>query len=338
MRTALRLSICSLAILVGVATAQTGSEFVDPRTLLSKSDTSLARRGCTDSTLHCLRTLWKPEPEEEWIERLRQSPPKVVAVFLMWSAMAARTSDFGLLVCFNRPLEDPERGLLIGSSVEAQALKYTIKSRVEFVDGTTDTIGSLNFGSSGGDRCGSIPEQHPTGHLLRHRWVDFSMQIDLRYRPSKIKLVAVTVSRKTKYGQEVVTQAETFIPSFHVYPTRWTKDGDVRITPEFIDGRFKGEALRSARLCKNIVVVEDIKPPAENDRSEYAQGFAVGWDLAKTFLNRDERCDELPVVFEIEQMGIKALIRAVSKCARPRQPNEGLPVAIQGLCGASPEL
>ena len=88
------------------------------------------------------------------------------------------------------------------------------------------------------------------------------------------------------------------------------------------------EALRSARRCKNIATVEDIVRPAESDRSDYAQGFALGWDLAGSFLDSDERCDELPAVFEIGEVGIGAAIRAVSKCER----RPGLGLAADHVC------
>jgi hypothetical protein len=85
--------------------------------------------------------------------------------------------------------------------------------------------------------------------------------------------VSATVSRE----QEAATQTETFTPTVHIYPTRRGNDGDVRPTREFIAGRVKGEALRSACRCKNIVTVEEISRPAENDRSDYALGFELGW-------------------------------------------------------------
>ncbi len=117
--------------------------------------------------------------------------------------------------------------------------------------------------------------------------------------------------------RQTALQTETFTPSFHNYPTRRTRGADVKPTREFIAGRVKGEALRSARRCKNIATTEEITRPAENDRSDYAQGFELAWGLAAEFLDSDERCDELPVVFEIKEVGIGAAIRAISKCERP---------------------
>ena len=290
------LAACGLVSCSCIAGAQTGSEFVDPFTLLEKADESLARRGWL--------SLWYLESESDWLDRLRQSPPKVVAVFLRWSPTAPRISDFDLLLCLNRPLQEPERGLLT----------YTVEAKVEFVDGTTDSVemqsGRLSY--FGRERCTSIPEQH----LLleaRRAWREFSLRTDLRYRPGKIKSVSTTVSRE----QEAATQTETFTPSFHIYPTRRAKDGDVKPTREFIAGRVKGEAMRSARRCKNIVTAEAISRPAANDRSDYAQGFELGWGLAGNFLNSDQRCDELPLVFEIAEVGIGAAIRAISKCEQP---------------------
>ena len=279
-----------------LAGAQTNSEFVDPFTLLEKADESLARRGWL--------SLWYLELERDWLDRLRQSPPKVVAVFLRWSPTAPRISDFDLLLCLNRPLQEPERGLLT----------YTVHAKVEFVDGATDSVemrsGPLSY--FGRERCTSIPEQHLL-LLVRGARREFSVRTDLRYLPGKIKSVSATVSREP----EAATQTETFTPSFHIYPTRRGKDGDVKSTREFIAGRVKGEALRSARRCKNIVTVGEISRPAENDRSDYAQGFELGWGLAGSFLDSDQRCDELPMVFAIEQVGIGAAIRAISKCERP---------------------
>jgi len=296
MRAVRWLAACGLVSCSCIAGAQTSSEFVDPFTLLEKADESLARRGWLP--------LWNLESERDWLDRLRQSPPKVIAVFLRWSPTAPRIGDFDLLLCLNRPLQEPERDLLI----------YTVRAKVEFVDGTTDSVemrsGPLSY--FGRERCTSIPEQHLLLHE-RRAWREFSVRTDLRYRPGKIKSVSATVSR----GQEAATQTETFTPSFHIYPTRRGKDGDVKPTREFIAGRVKGEALRSARRCKNIVAVEAISRPAETDRSDYAQGFELGWGLAGNFLNSDQRCDELPVVFEIGQVGISAAIRSVSKCERP---------------------
>ena len=82
---------------------------------------------------HCRRgwlPLWNLESESDWLDRLRQSPPKVVAVFLRWSPTAPRIGDFDLLLCLNRPLQEPERGLLT----------YWVQAKVEFLDGSTDSI------------------------------------------------------------------------------------------------------------------------------------------------------------------------------------------------------
>ena len=294
MRAVRWLAACGLASCSCIAGAQTSREFVDPFTLLEKADESLARRGWLP--------LWNLESERDWLHRLRQSRPKVTAVFLRWSPTAPRISDFDLLLCLNRPLQEPERDLLI----------YTVRATVEFVNGTTDSVEMQSGPLShfGRERCSSIPEQHLQ---VSRGWREFSVRTDLRYRPDKIKSVSVAVSRE----QEATTQTETFTPSFHIYPTRRGKDGDVKPTREFIAGRVKGEALRSARRCKNIVAAEAISRPAENDRSDYAQGFELGWGLAGNFLNSDQRCDELPVVFAIEQVGIGAAIRAISKCEQP---------------------
>jgi hypothetical protein len=295
MRAARRLAVLGLVSCACLAGAQTSSQFVDPFTLLEKVDESVARRGWLP--------LWNLESERDWLGRLRQSPPKVVAVFLRWSPTAPRISDFDLLLCLNRPLQEPERGLLT----------YWVQAKVEFLDGASDSVEMRSgpLSSFGRERCISIPEQHLLLHA-RSAWRDFSARTELRYRPDKIKSVSATVSRE----QEVASQTETFTPSFHIYPARRGKDGDVKPTRDFIAGRVKGEALRSARRCKNIVTVEEISRPAENDRSDYAQGFELGWRLAGSFLNSDQRCDELPAVFGIEQVGITAAIRAVSKCVQ----------------------
>ncbi len=293
MRAAGWLAACALASCSCIAGAQTGSVFVDPYTLLEKPDESLARRGWLP--------LWNLESESDWLDRLWRSPPKVVAVFLRWSPTAPRISDFDLLLCFNRPLQEPER-----------SLPYGIQVKVEFVDGATDSI-ELQSGplsSFGRERCTSIPEQHL--QLGRGR-SEFSVRADLRYRPGRIKSVSAAVRRVG----ETAIQAATFTPSFHIYPTQRTKGGDVKPTQEFIAGRVRGEALRSVRRCKNIATTEEITRPAANDRSDYAQGFELGWGLAGRFLDSDERCDELPTVFVIEEVGIGAAIRAVSKCERP---------------------
>jgi hypothetical protein len=294
MRAAGRLAAWALMACSCIAGAQTKDEFVDPYTLLEKPDESLARRGWLP--------LWNLESESDWLDRLRRSPPKVVAVFLRWSPTAPRISDFDLLLCLNRPLQEPERSLLI----------YIIQVKLEFVDGGADNVvlqsGPLSgFGLA---RCTSIPEQHLR---IGRGWSEFSVRAELRYRPGRIKSVSAVVRR----GQEAPIQTETFTPSFHILPTRRTNSGDVKTTRDFIAGRAKGEALRSARRCKNIVTTEAITRPAENDRSDYAQGFALGWELARIFLDGDERCDALPAIFEIEEVGIGASIRAVSKCERP---------------------
>jgi hypothetical protein len=274
--------------------AQTGSVFVDPYTLLKKPDESLARRGWL--------SIWNLESERAWLERLRRSPPKVVQAFLRWSPTAPRMSDFDLLLCLNRPLQEPERNLLT----------YGMRVDVEFADGSTDIVElrSSPLSSFGLERCTSIPEQHLD---LGLGWREFSVRTDLRYRPGRIKSVSATLRREG----ETAIQTETFTPSFHIHPTRRPNDGAVKATQEFIAGRVRGEALRSARRCKNIVAAEQITRPADNDRSDYAQGFELGWDLAGRFLDSDERCDELPAVFAIEEVGIGAAIRAVSKCERP---------------------
>ena len=287
------------------AGAQTSGVFDDPYRLLEKPDESLARRGWLP--------FWNFELESDWLDRLRRSPPKVVAAFLRWSPTAPRISDFDLLLCLNRSLQEPERSLLT----------YSIQVKVEFVDGATDSVEMQSgpLSSFGRERCTSIPEQHL--HVGRG-WSEFSVRADLRYRPGRIKSVTATVRREP----ETAIQTETFTPSFHIYPTRRTKGGDVKPTREFIAGRVKGEALRSARRCKNIATTEEITRPAENDRSDYAQGFELGWGLAGRFLDSDERCDELPVVFEIKEVGIGAAIRVVSKCERPL----ALGLAVDHVC------
>jgi hypothetical protein len=287
------LAACVLVSCSCIAGAQTSGLFVDPFTLLEKADESLVRRGWLP--------LWNLESESDWLDRLRRSPPKVVAAFLRWSPTAPRISDFDLLLCLNRPLQEPERS----------RLSYRIQVKVEFVDGTADTV-ELRSGplsSLGVERCTSIPEQHLN---LGRGWREFSVRTDLRYRPSRIKSVSATVRREG----ETAVQTEALTPSFHIYPARRTKDGAVKPTREFIAGRVRGEALRSARRCKNIATAEEIARPGANDRSDYAQGFELGWGLAGRFLDSDERCDELPAVFEIEEVGIGAAIRAVSKCER----------------------
>jgi hypothetical protein len=288
-----------------IAGAQTESTFVDPLTLLEKPDDSLARRGWL--------AIWNLESERAWLDRLRRSPPRVTRVFLRWSPTAPRTGDFDLLLCLNRPLQEPERS----------QLTYSLQVNVEFLDGGSDTV-ELRSGplsSFGLERCFSIPEQHLD---LGLGWREFSARTDLRYRPHRIKSVSATL----RGAGGAIIQTETFTPSFHIHPTRRTKDGVVKPTQAFIAGRVKGEALRSARRCKNIATVEDIVRPAESDRSDYAQGFALGWDLAGSFLDSDERCDELPAVFEIGEVGIGAAIRAVSKCER----RPGLGLAADHVC------
>jgi hypothetical protein len=297
MQAARWLAACALVSCSCIAGAQTGSEFVDPVTLLKKPDEGFARRGWL--------SLWNLESESDWLDRLRRSPPKVVAVFLRWSPTAPRISDFDLWLCLNRRLQEPERSLLT----------YTVQVKVEFVDRAADSLElrSSPLGSLGRERCTSIPEQH---FNLGRGWHEYSVAADLRYRPGRIKSVTATVRRKG----ETAAQTETFTPSFHIYPTRRTKVGDVKPTREFIAGRVGGEALRSARRCKNIATTQEITQPAENDRSDYAQGFELGWRLAGRFLDSDERCDDLPAVFEIKEVGIGAAIRATSKCERPPAP------------------
>jgi hypothetical protein len=292
MRTAGWLAACALVSCSCVAGAQTSNVFVDPYTLLAKPDRSLDRRGWLP--------LWDLESESDWLDRLRRSPLKVVAAFLRWSPTAPRISDFDLLLCLNRPLLEPERRLLT----------YSMQVSVEFADGGADSVEMRSgpLSSFGLERCTSIPEQH----LLVGGWREFWGRADLRYRPGRIRSVSATLHRERE-----TIQTATFTPSFHIYPTRSARGGDVKPTQAFIAGRVRGEALRSARRCKNIATTEEITRPAENDRSEYAQGFELGWELAGRFLDRDERCDELPAIFEIKEVGIGAAIRAVSTCERP---------------------
>lgn len=305
MRSAEWLAMCALISCSCIAGAQTGGELVDPYTLLKAPDGSLARRGWLP--------IWNLEAKSDWLDRLRRSPPKVEGVFLRWSPTAPRMSDFDLLLCLNRPLQEPERSLLT----------YRLLVKVEFVDGAADSIEMQSgpLSSFGQERCISIPEQHLR---VGRGWSEFSVRADLRYRPGGIKSVAAAVRRE----QDSAIQMETFIPSFHIYPTRHTTGGDQKPTREFIAGRANGEALRSARRCRNIETTEEIIRPAEHVRSDYAQGFEQGWALAGKFLDSDERCDELPVVFEIKEVGIGRSIRATSKCERPL----GLGLASDQVC------
>ena len=304
MRTAVWLAACALVSCSCVAGAQTSGVFDDPYRLLEKPDESLARRGWLP--------FWNLESESDWLDRLRRSPPKVVAAFLRWSPTAPRISDFDLLLCLNRSLQEFERSLLT----------YSIQVKVEFVDGASDSVETQSgpLSSFGRERCTSIPEQHL---YVGRGWSEFSVRADLRYRPGRIKAVTTTLRRERE-----TIQTETLTPSFHIYPTRRTKGGDVKPTREFIAGRVKGEALRSARRCRNIATTEEITRPSENDRSDYAQGFELGWGLASRFLDSDERCDDLPVVFEIKEVGIGAAIRVVSKCERPL----ALGLAVDHVC------
>jgi hypothetical protein len=305
MRAAGWLAACALMSCSCIAGAQTDRMLVDPHSLLDKPDESVARRGWL--------AIWNLESESSWLDRLRRSPPKVAAVFLRWSPTAPRVSDFDLLVCLNRPLQEPERG----------RLTYSLQLNVAFADGAADLV-ELRSGplsSFGVERCASIPEQHlSVGRGPR----EFSVRTDLRYRPGRIKAVSTALRR----DGEPAGQAATFTPSFHIYPTRHTKGDPVKPMLEFIAGRVKGEALRSARRCRNIATAESIARPAENDRSDYAQGFELGWGLAGRFLDSDERCDELPVVFAIEEVGIGAAVRAVSRCER----RLGLGLSAEHVC------
>lgn len=275
-----------------MARAQTSNVFVDPYTLLQKPDESFARRGWLP--------FWNLESRSDWLDRLRRSPPEVVAVFLRWSPTAPRIRDFDLLLCLSRTLQEPER----------TRLTYSIDVKVAFVNGGADSVEmrSSPLSSFGLERCTSIPEQHP---LIGGRR-EFSVRTDRRYRPGRIKSVSATLRRE---GETV--QTATFTPSLHIYPTRRTKTGEVTPTRAFIAGRVKGEALRSARRCNNIATTEAIARPAKNDRSDHAQGFELGWRLAGSFLDSDRRCDALPAVFEIEEVGVGAAIRATSECVRP---------------------
>lgn len=293
--------IFAVGLLGSVANAQPSGEFIDHQTLLPKADETAARRGWP---------FLNREREEDWLERLRQFPPKVVAVSLVWSAEAPRVRDFELLLCLNWFLQHPERGF------QHVGLNYSIQVDVHFADGTKNSVDFTSF-YFGHNRCTSIEELHP--RVGRSR--SFSAETDLRFRPDKIKSVAVTMHRTTAYGEKRATQSEMLTPSFYVNPTRQTKNGLAKVTREFIRGRANGEALRSARRCTNIIILEDISPPAEDDRSDYAQGFATGWQLAGDFLTANERCNELPEIFAIKQVGISAAIRAVSKCPgwRPGQ-------------------
>lgn len=305
MRSAGWLTGCALVSCSCIAGAQMGSEFVDPYTLLKKPDESLARRGWLP--------LWNLESESDWLDRLRRSPPKVEAVFLRWSPTAPRISDFDLLLCLNRPLQEPERS----------QLTYSLLAKVEFVDGAADSVEMQSgpLSSFGRERCVTMPEQHLP---VRRGWSEFSVQADLRYRPGRIKSVSAAVRREG----DTAVQMETVTPSFHIYPTLHDKGGDVKPIREFIAGRINGEALRSSLRCRNIATIEKITRPAENDRSAYAQGFELGWALAGKFLDSDERCDDLPVVFEIKEVGIGAAIRATSKCERAL----GLGLASDHVC------
>src|SRR5262245_57573446 len=193
MRSAGWLTGCALVSCSCIAGAQMGSEFVDPYTLLKKPDESLARRGWLP--------FWNLESESDWSDRLRRSPPKVEAVFLRWSPIAPRISDFDLLVCLDRPLQEPERS----------QLTYVLQVEVEFVDSAADSVemksGPLsNFGR---ERCISIPERHLN---VGRGWSEFSVRADLRYRPGRIKSVSAGVGRE----RDKTLQMKAFTPSFHI--------------------------------------------------------------------------------------------------------------------------
>jgi hypothetical protein len=293
--------IVAVSLIWDAATAQPNGDFVDPKTLLPEADDTAARRGWP---------ILNRESEEDWLERLRQSPPKVIAAYLVWSAEAPRAHDFQLVLCLSRLLQTPERGF------QHVGLNYSIQVDVHFTDGPPNGVELSSF-YFGYDRCTSIEELHPRVGRTR----SFSAEADIRFRPDKIKSVAVTMRRTTAYGEKKVAQSDLLTPSFYVNPTRQTKDGPAKVTREFISGRAKGEAMRSTKRCTNIAALEEIRPPAESDRSDYAQGFARGWELAGDFLTVNERCNELPEIFEIKQVGIGPIIRSVSKCPpwRPQQ-------------------
>lgn len=248
---------------------------------------------------------WNLETEEDWAKRLLDAPLGIAKVFVRWKADEQRNSDVTVVICFGRRLQEVER-------TRWRAGK-TLAAEVVFRDGTTlrtdidasssDLDGTLK------ERCVTIGEGgwHPA--MRRHDVV--SVPHEKRFRAENVSKVVVKVQRPTKYsgtaeqvseGTEIIAYTE---PTRKIYKSAHGRPEVLPVTKDYVRGRILGEALYFVRKCPGLSLSSPFEPPAETDTSEYAQGFAKGWELAGRFASRQTAaCSAIAEILEIKQSGI----------------------------------
>lgn len=281
-------ALLSLSILAQASYALALETDAEAAALLSTVDEgAYARRG----------SWFNREADEDWLARLLASSPKVERVFLRHDPLSDQWSDRDLLICFNRALQDVERGGLGEGHTD-----YRYDLTLTFADGTSATDNSnvstwLITGreASVRGRCFRVGEHivHPGG-----RWGDIRVEGDRKFRAGGIKSVAVRIQRKGKYEVVLVDDFSTT----EIFPyTRSTRTlykngnsrGEVQLQPEFIEGRWKGEIFYLVQKCTSLRSPIVVSPPAETEVTEYAAGFEHGYKLGERFVQKHRRaCDD----------------------------------------------
>lgn len=263
-----------------------------------------------------------PEPENQWKKRLSASPYKLDKAFAVWDPSSRRIDDVTVFVCFNRKLRAHEKYYVLSAHGKAIEPKLILK----YKDGSKKELTYYDLTNGFGykvpkqlkDRCFYFDENsHPCErytHLCR-----INVPTEINFRPDNLLSVSFSRPYKTKYrGIKIKSYGEVSITPLiaHIrtkcFETAHDKCKlkDVPVTSDFILGRIKGEAARYAQYCQNIKLITLYDPPAENDDSEYAQGFAAGWDASANLLHKKSSvCEYVLDYFHIPLSGIQMLLR-----------------------------
>ena len=280
-------------------TSTAHGQIIDPAKLLkSFDDRAYERKGSL---------FWNLESEDDWAKRLSVAPLRLERVFVRWKPTEQRESDVAVVICFDRRLQVIER--------TNRHLERSITASISFANGTSVNseidllLSAIELDGLLRDRCVTVREGR--WHPAMRRQDAVHVAHEKRFRAENITKVAVKIQRSTKYGPVVEEEGETTEITSYIEPHRkifkspHSHPEVVPTTVEFVRGRIWGEALYYARKCPELSLQPSYDPPSESDTSEYAQGFAQGWDIAERFTQRQSKlCSVVADILEIKQSGI----------------------------------